>query len=255
MAKELPEEKQALPVLKVLYRNSNRIGEKGGRKAEVLKPVAPATLPEDRKGADVLLAAVKRKDTVAAEKTFAALAACSPEDAFNNLLVTVQDGLDVHRIVLPYRAWDLLPIIGREHAHTMLRQSVRYCVKDESPRYSADFAEPRALLPKLLDRYKLPRAKPGKRSADDAWVEKMSQTIFKGPAARSAEAVAAALAEGCSARPSARPFRWRPMNSSCATTAGRRDRPAPEAGRQRPRRLDWRPRQRLGQRLAQHGSG
>ena len=196
MAKELPREKQALPVLKVLYRNSNRIGEKGGRKAEVLKPVAPATLPEDRKGAEVLLATVKRKDMAAAEKTFAALAACSPEDAFNDLLITVQDGLDVHRIVLPYRAWELLPIVGREHAHTMLRQSVRYCVKDNSP---SVFAEPRALLPKLLDRYKLPRATPGKRSADDAWVEKMSQTIFKGSAARSAEAVAAALAEGFTA--------------------------------------------------------
>ena len=198
MAREMPREQQALPILKVLYRNANRIGEKGGRKAEVLRPVNPVPPPEGRKGADVLYAAVKRKDVTAAEQTFAALAGRSPEEAFNDLLFTVQDAVEVHRTVLPYRAWDLLPIIGREHAHTLLRQSVRFCVKSESPRYTHYFDSPRALLPKLLDRYKLPRSKPGARTADDAWVEKMSLTIFKGPPERSADAVAAALAEGFS---------------------------------------------------------
>src|SRR5581483_2671841 len=38
MALELPVEKQALPILKVLYRNTNRIQEHGGRKSEVLHP-------------------------------------------------------------------------------------------------------------------------------------------------------------------------------------------------------------------------
>ena len=47
------------------------------------------------------------------------------------LLVAVRDNTEVHRTVLPYRAWDLLGLIGREHAHTLLRQSVRYCVKSE----------------------------------------------------------------------------------------------------------------------------
>src|ERR1051326_4022364 len=36
MARELPIALQPLPVLKVLYRNTNRIQEKGGRKEEVL---------------------------------------------------------------------------------------------------------------------------------------------------------------------------------------------------------------------------
>src|SRR5688500_10084612 len=40
MAQELPVESQALPVFKVLYRNTSRIQEKGGRKSEVLHPVA-----------------------------------------------------------------------------------------------------------------------------------------------------------------------------------------------------------------------
>src|SRR6185295_20333307 len=39
MAKELPLNQQPLPVLKVLYRNANRIQEFGGRKSEVLHTV------------------------------------------------------------------------------------------------------------------------------------------------------------------------------------------------------------------------
>src|SRR5881628_1082437 len=39
MARELPEALQPLPVFKVLYRNTNRIQEKGGRKEEVLHAV------------------------------------------------------------------------------------------------------------------------------------------------------------------------------------------------------------------------
>src|SRR2546422_8010792 len=44
----------------------------------------------------------------AAERTFAALAQRSADDAFNDLLFAVQDNTEVHRVVLPYRAWDLL---------------------------------------------------------------------------------------------------------------------------------------------------
>src|SRR5437667_9028271 len=46
MSQELPAELQPLPVFTVLYRNTNRIQERGGRKAEVLHPVKPAALPE-----------------------------------------------------------------------------------------------------------------------------------------------------------------------------------------------------------------
>src|SRR5258708_34503291 len=41
MAKELPQSQQPLPVLKVLYRNTNRIQEKGGPKQEMLPPPPP----------------------------------------------------------------------------------------------------------------------------------------------------------------------------------------------------------------------
>jgi hypothetical protein len=201
MSRELPREKQALPVFKVLYRNTSRIQATGGRKKEVLHPVEPGKLPEGTKGSTALREAVRRKDADRAERTFAALAAKASDDAFNELIEVVGDCLEVHRVVLPYRAWALLPLVGREHAHTMLRQSVRYCVKNESPGYSKQFAGARTALVKLLDRYKLPRAGIGgkPREATDDWVEKTSQNIFKASPDDAAEIVAAALAEGFSA--------------------------------------------------------
>src|SRR5436190_23424459 len=48
LAQELPKERQLLPILKMLYRNTNRIHEFGGRGKEVLRPVAPAELPEGK---------------------------------------------------------------------------------------------------------------------------------------------------------------------------------------------------------------
>ena len=51
-------------------------------------------------------------------------------------------------------------------------------------------------MPKLLDQHKLMGRKPGRTTVDDAWVERMSQTIFAASPEQAAEAVAAALAEG-----------------------------------------------------------
>ena len=196
MSQELPAEQQPLPVFKVLYRNTNRIQEHGGRSGEVLHAVAPGPLATGRPGGEQLREAVRRKDVDAAEKTFAALAGGSAEDAFNDLLYAVQDNTEVHRVVMPYRAWDLLGIIGKEQAHTLLRQSVRYCVKAESWPASVKVDEPRVLLPKLLEEHKLLGRSLGGRTPEDGWVDQLSQTIFKSTPAQAAGAVAAALAEG-----------------------------------------------------------
>jgi hypothetical protein len=132
-----------------------------------------------------------------AERTFAAIAAGSPEEAFNSLLVAVEDNTEVHRVVLPYRAWELLGVVGREHAHTMLRQSVRYCVKSERDwPHSAETDEPRVLLPRLFDQHHLPRTAAGTKRPGDEWVASMCKTIFESSPATAAEAAAAALAEG-----------------------------------------------------------
>src|SRR5205809_5727562 len=56
MTQELPADLQPLPVFKVLYRNSNRIQERGGRKEEVLHVVQPAT------GGESLRDIVRQKD-------------------------------------------------------------------------------------------------------------------------------------------------------------------------------------------------
>jgi len=198
MAQELPTELQPLPVFKVLYRNTNRIQERGGRKEEVLHPIKPSTLSAERLGGEQLREAVRSKDVNEAEQTFARLAQRSADDAFNDLLFAVQDNTEVHRVVLPYRAWDLLGLIGKDQAHTLLRQSVRYCVKAESWGNTSNWNEPRTLLPKMLEQHKLLGRSPGERKAEDSWVEEMSQTIFKSTPEQAAGAVAAALAEGMS---------------------------------------------------------
>jgi hypothetical protein len=196
IAQELPVELQPLPVLKVLYRNTNRIQEAGGRKAEVLHPVTAAATLGTGSGGELLREAVRDKNVERAEQTFARLASGAPEDAFNDLLVAVQDNTEVHRVVLPYRAWDLMGLIGKQQAHTLLRQSVRYCVKAESWPRSTSEPDSRKVLPELLEAHHLLGASPGSRQVDDAWVEQMSQTIFKSTPEQAAEAAAGALADG-----------------------------------------------------------
>lgn len=192
MAQELPANRQALPVLKVLYRNADRIQAVGGPKARVLSHVSPGSSPPSP---DTLREAIRRKDPLGAEALLASAARQSPEDAFNMLLPAVQEQLEVHRVVLPYRAWDLLDIVGREHAHTMLRQSVRYCVKAEGFR-GATWDVPAALLPRLMEQYHLPDRPAGQKTGDDAWVEQLSGVIFRSKPSEAAEAVASALGEG-----------------------------------------------------------
>jgi hypothetical protein len=199
MAAELPKDRRALPVLKVLYRNTNRIQEFGGRSKEVLHPVEAAELPKDRPGGELLQQATRSADKNAAERTFAALAKGPVGEAFNHLQYSVQDELDVHRVVLAWRAWAILDVAGKEQAHTLLRQSVRFCVDEEQDlRKRNRQPEIRTVLPKLLDQYKLLGRSPGKRPADDAWIEQLAQTIYGDTRARAAEVVAAALAEGIS---------------------------------------------------------
>jgi len=198
MACELPASRRALPVLKVIQRNTSRIQEFGGPSKEVLHPVeSVCCLPEGRSGGEAVRDAVRAKDIALAEGTFAAIAGQSTDEAFNDLLYAVQDNTEVHRTVLPYRAWDLLRLIGREQAHTLLRQSVRYCVKSEkSYTHNPELDRPRVILPQLLDQYKLVGKSLGGRTADDAWVDRMSRTIFEGTPDQAADAVAAALSEG-----------------------------------------------------------
>ncbi len=198
MAQQLPSDRQALAILKVLYRNTAQIHDAGGRAEEKLKAVEPVKLAPELAHDALLRDAVRAKDWNQAEQIFAAVARNEgAESAWNDLLTTVEDGADVHRIVLAHRSWDTLDLIGMEHAETMLRQSLRYCLRQEermNERYN--YNSMRAALPKLLDQHRLLDRPVGTREGDDSWVDAMSQTIFNSTAEQAADAVAAALAEG-----------------------------------------------------------
>jgi hypothetical protein len=198
MAGELPSERRALPVFKVLYRNSSRIQEFGGPRKEMLHPVAPTTQPTDRPGGELLRESVRKGNHDQAERTFAGLAQRPVGEVFNDLQFCVQDDVDVHRVVLAWRAWAVLDLAGREHAHTLLRQSVRFCVDAEQYLRKGRPVEVRTVLPKLLDQYRLLDRPVGTRAAEDGWVERLAATIYAGSGAQAADAAAAALAEGFS---------------------------------------------------------
>ena len=198
MSRALPEARRALPVLKVLYRNTNRIHEFGGRTKQILRNVEPAKIPADSPPGELLRKATRSGDFHRAESTFAALVNERPGEAFKHLQYSVRDEINVHRVVLAWRAWSMLDIAGQEHAHTLLRQSVRFCVKSEKNRIAGGRPGPaiRSLLPELLDTHKLLDRKPESRKADDGWIDKMSRLIFASTREQAADAVAAALAEG-----------------------------------------------------------
>ncbi len=195
---ETAPERRPLPILKVLVRNSTRLQEVGGAKAEVLKPVEPGKLAADRPAGEQLRAVARKADMAGAEATFAAICKdAKPVDALNALLVEVDDATEVHRVVLVSRAWDLINFVGVTQAHAMLRQSVRYCVKSESNANQVKYNQGvRELLPKLLDQHKLIGSRPKPRLADDAWVQKFANALFASSADQGAGMVAEALAEG-----------------------------------------------------------
>jgi hypothetical protein len=196
MSRELPEGQQPLPVMKVLYRNTSHIQQMGGPAHEVLHPIEAAPTSPGEAGAEALRGATRSTDLAAAERTFAALARGSLDEAYNDLQYLIQDNINVHRVVLAWRSWALLDLTGKEHAHTLLRQSVRYCVDEETNARKWGADNLRSLLSTLLERDGLASRTPGDRQPGDDWVERLSQTIYAGKREQAAEAVAEALREG-----------------------------------------------------------
>lgn len=199
MARELPTEQQPLPVLKVLYRNANRIQEFGGRKSEILHKVTPDPIPAGS-GGEYLREVCRRGDIEAADRTFATLMKGPAGEAFNHLQYEIEDEVDVHRVVLAWRAWDTLELAGQEWAHCLLRQSVRYCanVERQMMERGHNRSSVRTALPKLLDQYQLLGRPLGQKPGDDGWLGELANTIFRGSRDEAADAVAQALAEGFS---------------------------------------------------------
>lgn len=195
MARELPDAQKPLPVLKVMYRNATHIQAQGGRKNEVLHPVKPTPVPAGKVGGEVLQEFTRKNDPATAEGVFATLAQGSADDAFNHIMYSVADEVNVHRVVLAWRAWAMLDFTGKEHAHTLLRQTILFCCNEGG---RGRVSQIQTLLPKLMDQYKLAGKKLGTRDGDDAWVEALAKIVYSGGRDKAADAVAAALAEGFS---------------------------------------------------------
>jgi hypothetical protein len=198
MTKLLSAERQPLPILKVLYRNSQQCQEHGGAsKATLMALHAAEHSPEGDIGLNIRDAS-RAGDLNKAEQLFASLADAPLQDQINALQPAVHDDINVHRFVFAHRTYGLVGLLGKEYAHTLLRQSVRQMVdfEQEHIRHNHPANPIRALLPQLLDQYKLVGRTLGKRDPGDAAVDELAETVYNGPPARAADAVAAALADG-----------------------------------------------------------
>jgi hypothetical protein len=196
MSKSMPEDLRALPVLKVIYRNSSRIQEVGQIRDSV--SVAEASASREPSRQEKLQELVREGNMAAAEVDFAALCSSDLDRAYDELQACVRDEVDVHRVVLPWRAWDMMQLAGTEHAQTLLGQSLRYCIDAEQGRLSRQSPPSmiRSLLPRLLDQNSILERELGSRQPEDDWVLKLSDQIYGPDRGRAAEAVVAALAEG-----------------------------------------------------------
>jgi len=197
MSRLLASGRGPLPVLKVMYRNAQQIQSVGGASKTTLKALHDADHGVVTDLGVQIRDACRKVEPELGEKLLATVGD-SPLDAFNALQPAMQDDLNVHRFVFAHRTYGLVGLLGKEYSYSLLRQCVRFCADHERNRIEHKQAESpiRALMPKLLDQYKLAGKTLGKRDPGDAAVEALCQAIYNGPRERAAEAAAAALAEG-----------------------------------------------------------
>lgn len=189
-----------LPVLKVLYRNTNRIHEFGGRQAEVLGFLAhervDSTITKDNGAIEAALHdAVRLRKTAEAERIFASMVSGDSRRGLEALLPLVHDNPEVHRVVLPYRAWDMQSIVGTEHALTLLRQSLHYCIHME-PSRRTEWDEHGRMLTSVLDEFNLHGKALGNKQFDDPHLDQLTNTFATATPVEAARAAASTLAEG-----------------------------------------------------------
>jgi hypothetical protein len=199
LANELPANERMLPIFKVLYRNASLITGASRCHEDHLGEETPATLKTDRSAAEQLLAVSRERKVKEADRIAIAMSKGKPAEVYDEVQPLVRDVMNVHRVVLAWRAWEILDFVGQDQARTMLRQTVRHCADYPNHGVGHEAHGMRELLPKLMEAHRLLSKKPGTRKGDDAWVEKLAKTIYADPREKVAEAVAVALGEGFAA--------------------------------------------------------
>jgi hypothetical protein len=188
-------------VLKVLYRTAAHIQSGGGRRDRLLALPESAQAATSTRGAEAqedLWNGFVARDIDAAERAFHSTAHVSAAEALGDVQSILRETLDVHRIVLAWRAWDVLQLTGEAHAETLLRQSLRFCIDSEVNRVRRGHPTPtlRALLPELIEEHGLSKAERGARPASDAELEDLAGVVFSSERDDAARAMAAALGSG-----------------------------------------------------------
>lgn len=198
MSRQLTSGREPLPVLKVLYRNSQQIQNLGGASHTELAQIHAAEHADHDVSLQIRDAC--RKPDMKQGEALLSQVGDAPLDMFNALQPAVQDDMNVHRFVFAHRTYGLVGLLGKEYSYSLLRQCVRLCADHERMRIEHKQAESpiRTLMPKLLDQYKLAGNTLGQRDPGDYPVEALALAIYNGPREIAAEAAAAALAEGIS---------------------------------------------------------
>ncbi len=203
MSSQMPAPFAALPVLKVVHRNARFVKEAGRSHDDALATIdaaagEPAAGGASAAGGSSLVESIRRFDLPQAEQALASQIARSKGQAYEQIQSAVRDDANVHRVVLAWRAYDLLRFTGEQNALTMLRQSVRFCIDEDGQRARRGQPAPEigAVVRKLVDDHGLNGRAPGTRALDEKSIAELCDTIFGADGKSAAEAAAAALAEG-----------------------------------------------------------
>lgn len=198
MAAWMPDGASALPTLKLLVRNTTRMRECGGREKEKMKKIAPIERVTDPGAA--LLSAERALENEKAIAILSAEALADPARAMEILQPIVRENIDVHQVVLAWRAWDLIRIAGRAQADTLLVSALRQCLDREAGRVKKNRPEQdlRKNLGSVIAQRK-PVLSSSSKPADDGRVEKLAQRFFESSSNDAMAACVDAMLEGLGA--------------------------------------------------------
>src|SRR5262249_60779045 len=114
----------------------------------------------------------------AAEGSLAAALERPRAAAYDRIQEVIREDGNVHRVVLSWRAVDLLRFTGDQHAFTLLRQSVRYCIDDDGRRANDGRPAPAigGVVRGLMEQHGFEKSAAGTKALDDAGREKRADT-------------------------------------------------------------------------------